>query len=79
MPTPTGLPKKGELIRHKETGQVWRIVERTTNDKNYSLKIAPHSHGACFIDCVAQARGYKYMLEAAYWLRPNTGPWELLP
>lgn len=40
MPTPTGMLKRGDRIKHKETGQVCEVVERLGNDECYSVRVS---------------------------------------
>ena len=39
MPTPTGLLKVGDVIKHIATGTVCVVTERLGNDINYAVRI----------------------------------------
>jgi hypothetical protein len=62
MPTPTGLLKAGEKLRHIETGTIATVVRRNGNDPDgYTVWIE-----------IGQR---KHLLEMPFWL--TTGHWEL--
>lgn len=65
--TPTGLPQKGDRLRHTETDGLFTVVKREGNDSMYSLILRPdvpwpgmrqaYGHPGCF-----------RLLEAGYWI-----------
>jgi len=71
MPTPTGMLKAGDRIRHIESGEVCLVVERLGNDACYSVHIQIES-GSVFPSTNSRRR---IMTEAAYWLGHG---WELV-
>jgi hypothetical protein len=65
MPTPTGLLKKGDRIRHIETGKIFTVTERSGTDIMYSVYLTPVPPN------VVPAYGRKnewLLLECSYWV-----------
>lgn len=74
--TPSGLPQRGDRVRHKPTGKVCTVVRREGNGMLYSLILRPDDGR---LDGCREAYAYPgcfRLLEADYWLR-NT--YELVP
>jgi hypothetical protein len=39
MPTPTGLLKRGDIIKCLKDGRLWRITDRLGNDMIYAVRM----------------------------------------
>lgn len=81
MPTPSGLLKKGDRLRHKPTGRVFEVVERTGNDAAYSVYLKA-ADGKPLPQGTREAYmrpGEFLLLEAGYWTstKPH-GTYEVL-
>lgn len=72
MPTATGLLRRGDRIRHRETRVVCEVLERLGNDAVYSVRVR-RLDGKSFPSTGTPER---IMTEIAYWL---TQGWELVP
>lgn len=73
MPTPTGLPKTGEILIHKPSGQRMRVVKREGNDVLFSVILTP-ADGSKLPNLSNQVFGMPNcfrLLEAGYWLGPS--------
>jgi hypothetical protein len=52
MPTPNGLPKKGEKIKHIPSGAIYEVIQREGSSVDYSIIVRqldgdtthPHHH-----------------------------------
>lgn len=79
MPTPTGLLKAGDKVRHKESGRVMVVVRREGNDAIYSVILKPADGQPLpknIYNTVYGEPGCFRLLETAYWLGRT---WELVP
>lgn len=71
MPTPTGLPKAGDILLHTQTGNRFVVVKREGNDQMCSVilrpieiktpfRISPHPYG--------YPNDHFRLLEAGFWI-----------
>jgi hypothetical protein len=76
MPTPTGLLRRGDRIRHTETGTVCVVQERFGNDATYSVWLQ-REDGGLFPPSsgTSHDRRSLLLLEAAYWIEHG---WKVL-
>ena len=70
MPTPTGLLKPGDIIRHKDTGEECVVTERLGNDISYSVRMKKRD-GSKF----ANRRSESILTTAGWWIKHG---WELV-
>lgn len=75
--TPTGLPQKGDKMRHK-SGREVEVVKREGNDSLYSLIVRVTDGGHTNSSPpFGYDRTHFRLLEAAYWIQ--RGDWTVLP
>lgn len=70
MPTPTGMLKAGDKIRHIATGRVMRVVSREGSGMLYSVILTPADGkplGEIYNTVYGQPNCFR-LLEVTYWL-----------
>jgi hypothetical protein len=74
MPTAKGLLKKGDQIRHKESGQVLIVLTRDGNARaSYSVKVRKPD-GSKFLSTGQDT----FTIFGADWFLNESGRWELV-
>lgn len=77
MPTPSGKPKAGDMVRHGDV--LFRVVERTSNGDDYGL-VLEACDGRSVPASMQRHGNPKQMLlvEAKYWLAAQGSKWRLV-
>lgn len=75
MPTPKGLPRKGDKLRHASTSETVTVVKREGNDIQCSVIVSRDNGKPSSSPPYGYPRNHLRITEFMYWLQTGTYVW----